>query len=145
MSRSARYAIDRIEGDGTSATVVLVADADGAVIDVPRTVLGRAAVEGAVLRVHLLADGTPDWTTVERDAAEEEHAVIHLERVLPEIRVGRDDVAAEHRGGAGAGETRERGGYAERFVDEVEDDPAEDSDAGAHRVGVPARAAQEPG
>jgi Protein of unknown function (DUF3006) len=71
MSRSARYAIDRIEGDGTSATVVLVADADGATVELPRRVLGRAAVEGAVLRVHLLADGTPDWTTVERDAAEE--------------------------------------------------------------------------
>lgn len=71
MTRSVRYAIDRIEGEGARAVAVLVADADGAVVEVPRSVLGRSAVEGAVVTVRLRADDTPDWATAERDAAEE--------------------------------------------------------------------------
>ena len=71
MTRSVRYAIDRIEGEGARAVVVLVADADGAVVEVPRSAFARSAVEGAVVTVRLRADGTPDWGTAERDAAEE--------------------------------------------------------------------------
>lgn len=71
MNRSARYAVDRIEGDASEAIVVLVADVDDAVVELPRSVLGRMAVEGAVLTVRLRADGSPDWTTATRDAAEE--------------------------------------------------------------------------
>lgn len=71
MTRSVRYAVDRIEGDGASAIVVLIADADGTVVEVPKTALGQSAVEGAVVTVRLRTDGTPDWATAARDTAEE--------------------------------------------------------------------------
>ena len=71
MTRAVRYAVDRIEGEGSTAIVVLVADSDGAVTEVSKAALGRSAVEGAVITVRLRADGTPDWATAERDAAEE--------------------------------------------------------------------------
>ncbi len=71
MTQSVRYAVDRIEGEGSTAIVLVVADADGAVTEVSKSALGRSAVEGAVITVRLRADGTPDWATAKRDAAEE--------------------------------------------------------------------------
>lgn len=71
MNRSVCYAVDRIEGDAASAIVVLVADADGAVVEVSRTALGHSAIEGAILIVPLNADGTPEWASAARDSAEE--------------------------------------------------------------------------
>lgn len=71
MTRTATYAVDRIEGTGAEARVVLVADADGSVREVARGRLGRLAAEGAVLRVPLAADGDPDWSAAIRDLPEE--------------------------------------------------------------------------
>ncbi|MFM8567089.1 MAG: hypothetical protein ACKOCV_05330 [Gemmatimonadota bacterium] len=71
MTRSVRYAVDRNEGAGAAPIVVLVADGDGAVVEVSKAALGRSAVEGAILSVPLRADGTPEWASAARDPAEE--------------------------------------------------------------------------
>ncbi|MEX2284661.1 MAG: DUF3006 family protein [Gemmatimonadota bacterium] len=59
--------VDRHEAD----QIVLMAD-DGRTFDVPAVVLPSACrKEGAVIRLRMKDDGTPDWDTAVRDRLEE--------------------------------------------------------------------------
>ena len=88
MTRTATFAVDRIEGTGAEARVVLIADADGSVREVARGPLGRLAVEGAVLRAPLAADGTPTWDAAVRDRAEEARRRAAAKATMDRLRRG---------------------------------------------------------
>lgn len=88
MTRTATYAVDRIEGTGATARVVLVADGDGRVLELPRDTLGRLAVEGAVLQVPLATDGTPMWEVAVRDRAAEDRRHAEAKATMDRLRRG---------------------------------------------------------
>ena len=88
MTRTATYAVDRIEGTGATARVVLVADGDGAALEVRRDRLGRLAVEGAVLQVPLATDGTPTWEAAVRDRAAEDRRRAEAKAAMDRLRRG---------------------------------------------------------
>lgn len=68
---SRRFVVDRMEGHGPDARVVLIDDTSAQVVEVPAATLPRAmAEEGAVLAVPSGPRG-PDWTRATRDRAEE--------------------------------------------------------------------------
>lgn len=67
---TARYAVDRIEGKGRSAQVVLVADDTGAEVQVMASALGGPVSEGAVLQVPIRG-GRPVWADAVLDPVAE--------------------------------------------------------------------------
>ena len=72
--RSTLFVVDRREG----AIVVLVDDDDRS-IDVHAARLPRACrSEGAVIRVPLAPDGSPDWGRAKRDRQEERRRIAEL-------------------------------------------------------------------
>jgi hypothetical protein len=63
----AMFVVDRKEGD-----VIVVVDGAGRAMDVPSARLRpQARAEGAVLRVPIDTNGTPQWESAVRDRAEE--------------------------------------------------------------------------
>jgi hypothetical protein len=74
------YVVDRLEGRGDEARVILVAD-DDEQLEIPRVVLGRLAVEGAVLHVPI-GSGGPEWTAAERDLDEERRRIAEASETL---------------------------------------------------------------
>jgi hypothetical protein len=79
------YAVDRIEGEGAQAQVILIDELSGAVVQVPRTHLGERVGEGAMVRVPLQA-GVPVWAKATRDAAEEARLRTELEARTRRLR-----------------------------------------------------------
>lgn len=79
--RSTLFVVDRIEGRGARARIVLVAD-DDAQIEISRAELGIAVTEGAVVRVPNATDGF-EWSAAVRDRVEE---VRRLEEAEAELR-----------------------------------------------------------
>lgn len=77
-------AVDRIEGRGPAALVVLVGD-DAQVKEVPRRLLGRLAVEGAVLRIPQ-RDGELRFDEATRDRAEERRRIDALSERLKRLQ-----------------------------------------------------------
>jgi hypothetical protein len=69
---------------------------------------------------------------------DEQGRVVPPERQLLPVRVGRHGVRPHDRNQAGPGDRRNRGGDAHRMVHHREGDPAQDADAGPHRVRSPA-------
>lgn len=67
---TARYAVDRIEGQGRAAQVVLVADETGAEVPVMASALPAPVREGAVLQVPIRG-GRPVWGDAVFDPAAE--------------------------------------------------------------------------
>lgn len=66
-----RFAIDRMEGRGDRATVIVVDDTTGASHEISASLLpADARAEGAILIVPVSA-GTPQWGAARRDHAEE--------------------------------------------------------------------------
>jgi hypothetical protein len=81
--RTATYAVDRREG----AIVVLVSDESGETVEVEtRTLPRRCRAEGAVLRVRLDADGSPEWETALRDRVEERRRLDELAKRVERLR-----------------------------------------------------------
>lgn len=67
-----RFAIDRIEGRGDRATIIVVNDSTGASHEISASLLlAEARAEGAILVVPVRA-GTPQWGAARRDHAEED-------------------------------------------------------------------------
>lgn len=89
MTAHRTFVVDRRE----RSTVVLVDDAGGS-IDVKARHLPRdCRVEGAVLRVSLGKDGTPDWRSATRDEKEERR---RLEDAAERIKkLGRSDAGGD--------------------------------------------------
>lgn len=88
MSDVTRFAVDRIEGSGASARAILIADADGRVVEIPRRRLGALGVEGAVLDVPSGPHGEPAWDRAVRDTAEETRRRTAAAARLPKLRRG---------------------------------------------------------
>lgn len=75
-------AVDRVE----RRIAVLLTD-DGTQYDVPVTLLPLKRVrEGDVLAVEFSSDGTPQWKTAVRDAAEGRRRMAEAERILKELK-----------------------------------------------------------
>lgn len=77
------YVVDRVEGRGAEAVVVVVTD-DDTQMDISRQLLGKLAVEGAVLRVPIRA-GQPDWSSATRDRDEERRRLAEAEALLKRL------------------------------------------------------------
>lgn len=75
-----RYAVDRIEGD----RVVLVPDAGGAAVEVPKARL-RNAREGAVFSVPM-QNGKMAWESATLDTAEEEARRKQMRQAVGKLR-----------------------------------------------------------
>lgn len=82
-----RYAVDRIEGKGPAAQVVLIDEVSGAVVQLAMSQLRIMVAEGAVVRVSI-RDGAPEWITAVRDAAEEARLRSEVEARTRRLRRG---------------------------------------------------------
>ena len=77
------FVVDRVEGRGAKAIVVLVSDDDHEV-ELPRAVLGKLAAEGALLRVPL--DGRSlDWSAAVRDRDAERQRIADAAETLKRL------------------------------------------------------------
>ena len=79
--RVAFYTVDRIE----RGIAVLVGD-DGVGLDVPKRTLPVPVREGAVLRVRLHAEGSPDWSSATIDDVERERRITEAGARLERLR-----------------------------------------------------------
>lgn len=86
-SGTRRYAVDRIEGTGRSAQVVLVADATGDEVQVPASALGGPVAEGAVLQVPVRG-GRPIWAEAVLDPAAEARRRAEMQGRTDRLRRG---------------------------------------------------------
>jgi hypothetical protein len=82
--RTRLFVVDRVEGRGATARVILVSDSDEQV-EIVRSALGDTAVEGAVLRVPF-AGANPDWSRAERDRDEERRRMAAATEQLKRLR-----------------------------------------------------------
>jgi hypothetical protein len=80
------WVVDRVEGRGAQARVVLVSD-EGAQRELPRAALGNLAVEGAVLRVPG-DEQRPEWAAAVRDRAEERRRTDEAKERLKKLSAG---------------------------------------------------------
>lgn len=82
-SRTRLFSVDRIEGRGAAARVILIAD-DDQTVELPRAVLGRLAVEGAVLRVPVHERGVL-WSAAVRDRGQERRRIADAAKTLKRL------------------------------------------------------------
>lgn len=86
-ARSEVWVVDRLEGP-VAVLVEDVAENDGtrAVVEVAAELLGKNAVEGAVLRVPVGRVGEPVWEEAERDTDEEEARLAAGEAAIERLK-----------------------------------------------------------
>ena len=83
--RTVTFAVDRREG----GIVVLVADEGGEAVEVGvRELPPECRKEGAVLRVPVAVDGSPEWARAVRDREEERRRLAELSERVERLRRG---------------------------------------------------------